>query len=1021
MVAPVATGARRHQNIRITSSNYNPKKEEKTEHSIPLRAHRSSQGLSLPLPRPIPLKPINTSKDLEHIHTLRCAKENTADDAPYHRTTHTIPPLPRPRRHMLSSPIVEPIVRDRPVDWLAIVSDALRSVGAPAMPVLAANTLASLSSYGATPLPGYADPSTGAQAVQVHVALLRALDASVSAWPSALRGRICAPPLPRLGDEGTAVEMAGVRPLAEAVLVLCNAAAVNLEAGAAALDRVRGDAARLNGPRATTSNTTTTNSAAPPPLRAPSVNAKAAYRHFTSAGELAAAALALLGGPTDYGAGLAALERRYLLSFVDPQGMGALAALCRAASKYVYSLFSAAGADSPNNLARLAFVVSALPVPTASSSAVQLLPSVMLAAYHRHRAEHYYGVGRGIPDMTHAVGHIELAGRILREIDARCGAEGSLEEEGGRAPDSSGGKEGGQRGSSPAAWGRRLWSTLQSLSPSPKKPARKEDSDSNDADDGESEGDAPATPSVLSGSFCSNLTRYTSGSGDGAELARLCPVLDHTIRRVVELSRQYRRENAVVYFARPAPPAAVQADAPDVTAEVEAATVTLTAAVLLPDPATVIDESAFDALPSPADLVLLQAAAHRRGGLDAAVQRVAAVAAALEGLRLPEEATLALEALRPCLEPHTGSVSNALAVAQGALQSAAARHVAAVERWSAAQGRLLGHSSSEDEEEGEDRVGVKPTSARTTRSIPAMTVSLESDVRCWDEAAADAADQWARAVGPFDVRATASVDAIRVALVPGEDAARVLAQRCAAAVQCATAEDDDDHGDSNGNSANRKRARLETSPRRTAPSSATTTSESLALLAELEREGAALLRRLEPLYGSEWWQGRLGALRAVALAIWDAPQIANRLEEGTARLEAEAAEATGTAAARAVVRRRAAGARLAAQAKVKARARATVAAAAAAAAAATESPASSEGFHTPAEVSGSDKEEDGEEEEAVAVATKPRKRAKFKPRRALAKGRKAANKAAKKVAVKIIKVMLSKAAQAKLIKKRKKK
>lgn len=783
----------------------------------------------------------------------------------------------------MATPLVEPVTRAKPVDWLGIVGDALQRVGAPPLAPSLVNTLTTLNSYSAAPVSIYVSPATAMRDIQVHVALLRALDASIGVWPPALRRHVIAPapdhPRPSPYQPGPDAErlrqppllLDGVRPLSEAVLVLYNASVANLEAGLSHLDRVHGDAARLETAatrgdhhhhHSSSSNGGRGPSAAAAPLRAPSVNAKAAYRHLLTAQQLAAGAAALLELPNvDAGAGynvaLSPTELQYLRSLIDLPDLQAFAAVCVATAKYVYSLFSSASAARPDALARLAFAASALPVPVSIAPAsVNLLASLLLAAYHRHRAEYYHEAVPEAPDMANALGHIRLAESVLRAIDRQYGSAPPAE------PSSAGATP--PPSSRSSTWGSRVWSALRALSVSPRRRSgdgeaapsgsrgrtratdNEEEEEEAEEEEGEEEGTARGGPG---GRCFGNLVSRVRAAND--PVTRLFPVLDNLVRRVRELSREYERENSLVYFTKVPAVAVVQADVPSADATEGDNSSAVVPTVVLPHPSSVIDDSVFNALPSTGTLAVHVSVHEQRRRRSEAVQRLNALLSDLKSLALPKEVELALEALQPCCEPHTGSVSNALLVAKAAVREAWERHVEAASRWATARSALM----SADGTEG----AVEPAS---------LTLSLEADVRCWVQAEAEATQQWVAAVGPFDVASTQSIDAIRHTLVPEADAARAFVDHCTATL----------------------------SRTLTVALSASAEEEALATVEALQDEARELLRRLAPLYDEGRWEERQAAMRAVALAVWDAPQVVNRLEEGTTRLGDETAEAVMMAA-----------------------------------------------------------------------------------------------------------------------------
>ncbi|KEG05490.1 hypothetical protein DQ04_21401000, partial [Trypanosoma grayi] len=259
-------------------------------------------------------------------------------------------------------------------------------------------------------------------------------------------------------------------------------------------------------------------------------NSKAAYRSYQAAADLAGTAEQALALDAD--ALLAASDRHLLRQHLDFRGVRKFAELCVAVSKYVYSTTSGAVAKKHDALAKLAHQAAVLTVPDAvASESLRLLPTLLLAAYHRHRAESYYRAEK-VPEMSLVLGHIDYAWRLVEDMQQHCMEVIASSSSRSR-------RQGGKRG----VLGR-LSAMLTGGSG-----ASAEVTSSDDEDNGQ----RARRPFA-------KLARLLKES----DLVSVFPLADTILTDIVTLHETYHHENDVIYYARAAREEDVIADTPEV-------------------------------------------------------------------------------------------------------------------------------------------------------------------------------------------------------------------------------------------------------------------------------------------------------------------------------------------------------------------------------------------------------------------------------------------------------------------------
>ncbi|RNF08796.1 hypothetical protein TraAM80_02537 [Trypanosoma rangeli] len=400
--------------------------------------------------------------------------------------------------------------REEVVRWGTLLHDALHTVGlAPTPAVVAA--LNTLTSYAESPLTRYSDPERGARTAKAHGALLLALHTATSPWPAVLLRRLALPPV-RIADRDISVS----GPAMEVFVVLYNAAISNCNAGIAAMERVQ-----VNYTRGATRNSRASASL--------SGDTKAAFNSFHVGAELAA-----------YGEqALLTEESENLLTPADCdliqqnfnfRTLRETADFCKAVAKYAHATTSHATSKQHNALAKLAHSAYTVGLSAAHVlESLRFLPQLLLAAYHRHRAEHYNSAAE-VLDMSLALGHIAYAWRLVKELE---------EEELASSMAAS------------AAFKEKMrqsggWKLLGRLS------ATLVGSQTAKAG-GTADGDLPAQP-----------FRKLEELLEESDLVRVFPLAHILLHDIATLHDKYQHENSVVYYERPAREEVVIADAPAV-------------------------------------------------------------------------------------------------------------------------------------------------------------------------------------------------------------------------------------------------------------------------------------------------------------------------------------------------------------------------------------------------------------------------------------------------------------------------
>ncbi|ORC88923.1 uncharacterized protein TM35_000141340 [Trypanosoma theileri] len=406
---------------------------------------------------------------------------------------------------------------ESPVRWNTMLHDLLHSLGLAPTPAVEAS-LNTLTSYAESPLGLYSDASSGVRDAKAYTALLLALHNATASWPAALRDALT-PSVVHVGKN--VVPVCG--PAMEIFVVLYNAAVSNCNAGCEAMARARVEQA-CSPPRRISGSSS--------PTTTPSASSKAAYKSFTAAAELALCAEQALAGESDKL--LSASDRHLVRQNFDFRALHEYAQLCAALAKYVYSTTSGAVSKKHDTLGKLAHEVSVLRVPTSlSSDSMQMLPTLLLAAYHRHRAEHYNRAAK-VPDMSLVLGHIAYAWRLVDEVQQHC-----IE----KMKSSSSSKNKQQRN----GWQLlgRLSATLIGGGGGGAETGGKWGRNNNDEDD---------QPEPFA-----KLTEFLQES----DLIKIFPLVEVLISDIAKLHEKYQHENSVIYFTRPASEEDVIADTPE--------------------------------------------------------------------------------------------------------------------------------------------------------------------------------------------------------------------------------------------------------------------------------------------------------------------------------------------------------------------------------------------------------------------------------------------------------------------------
>lgn len=620
--------------------------------------------------------------------------------------------------------------RAEPIEWTRLMTNALAVVKA-VPSEQAANALAMMQSYAAASPTVFTSLTHGARDVKEYVGLLVALDDVVAQWPLRMRQLLGIPAVALVsaggGVNGSLVTVPVRTPRGEALVVLLNVAVGHLENALGYLARVRAD----------TESATSVSTPQGGSVAAPNQNAKLAAQHCRHAVEALQWAEALHVGP----ASPSAVTLQQLRSQLPLEVTHGMAVLCAAVAKYMYALSSASTKNKPDVLAKLAFEAAQLPLPTSvlPSSSLQLLPSLLLAAYHYHEATWYYGQAstRG-PEMAQALGHARYADSLLRTCDAHWSVESAHRE----AEDES-----------RQWWGRRLASLFSgargntkkgsSRGASAKHPrAEATNADGDDNGDGDDDGDPSAAPlrpatqyphlhALLLGQMASSPVKKSKAEVEKTSFAvpvdvvQVYPYVRLLLHDVCTALQQYERENRVVYFAKVAAADEVRRDVPDVAA----ASLRGEAAMSASEAAAFESRAGlFASLPSPAALQAALAQQEEVGqaqqALSRALQRVERDGRLLSAYVTPtaalEQALDALEALLPAADDWANP-KGAVAVAADAVEAAFKTFKTTAAAWQEAHDAYVGDH----------------------QPPPAVTQETEHDVVAWSERATAALAQWA--------------------------------------------------------------------------------------------------------------------------------------------------------------------------------------------------------------------------------------------------------------------------------------
>ncbi|GET88210.1 hypothetical protein, conserved [Leishmania tarentolae] len=452
--------------------------------------------------------------------------------------------------------------RRQPLDWVTLVTHALAVAReAPTEQVL--NTLVMMQSYATASPEVFANVPRGARDVKEYVALLCTMDDAISSWPLRIRQLLDAPPVvlvPAGGLGGSFITVPVRTPRGEALVFLFNVSLYHMDAGLRYLARVRADASIM------VSSSASRVLGGSGSVAAPNQNAKLAAQHFRLAVDVlrwSEALHASLSSPS-------ALALRHLRNHIPLDVTRDMGILCSAVAKYMYALSSAPTKDKPDVLAKLAFDAAQLQLPgcVPASSSLQILPSLLLATYHYHKATWYYSANK-VPDMAEALGHMQYADTLLRSCDAQWGVEEAhtqMEHE------------------SRQWWGRRLISFFKGGNQASASAASVPSADTVD-DDTPVAALQPATEYprlhmlLLHGEGRSaSRTAAAASSADRndgapaastiADVVQVYPYLHLLLHSVCDRLQRYQQENKLVFFVKPITADVVSRDVPDVAAAI---------------------------------------------------------------------------------------------------------------------------------------------------------------------------------------------------------------------------------------------------------------------------------------------------------------------------------------------------------------------------------------------------------------------------------------------------------------------
>ncbi|CAG9573225.1 conserved hypothetical protein [Leishmania major strain Friedlin] len=646
--------------------------------------------------------------------------------------------------------------RTQPLDWVTLITNALAVAReAPSEQVL--NTLVMMQSYATASADVFTNVSRGARDVKEYVALLCAMDEAIGAWPLRVRQLLDVPPVilvPAGGPGGSFVTVPVHTPRGEALVFLFNVSLYHMNAGLHYLARVRADASVM------ISSNASRRLGGAGSVAAPNQNAKLAAQHCRLAVDVLRWSEALHASPSSP----SALALRNLRSHIPLDVTRDMGVLCSAVAKYMYALSSASTKDKPDVLAKLAFDAAQLQLPgcVSASSSLQLLPSLLLATYHYHKATWYYSASK-VPDMAEALGHMQYADTLLRSCDAQWGVEEARTQ---------------MEHESRQWWGRRLASFFKGVSqagasaanrPRGEAPRRASEvsraagvASSDEADDNtvvaalQPATEYPSLHALLlhgEGRSASRAAGAASSDdrSDGAptaatvaDVVHVYPYLRLLLQDVCDCLQRYKRENELVFFVKAAAADVVSRDVPDVTAAIGGGAADAAEESALFEPRA----SLFASLPSTSTLQLALAQEEECGqaqqALASLLQRVERDQRTLSLFIKPpntlHQALDALEALLPQAAPW-GSLDAVVNAAAEAVEAAVQNFVDVAAAWQEGHDAYVGA-----------RCAAHP-----------LLKDTRAELAVWSERAAVALQRWKKLELPAEVD---SRSAFLDALVP---------------------------------------------------------------------------------------------------------------------------------------------------------------------------------------------------------------------------------------------------------------
>lgn len=422
-------------------------------------------------------------------------------------------------------------------------------------------------------------PTHDRKDVVQYIKLLLLLEAAMLAWPAQVRQLIDVPPVMRKvrdGEAAAAVITIPVHtPYTEALVLLYNAALHEISAGMYHLLRIKAEVGVAYNSSITNTSTTADGGEKAGHLPvAPNINAKNAFLSFQNAMtycqwaeqlEDASVSSSSHGGlnrgcgadgtPTPAALLATAASMPYhirmTVQHLPLKQISCIGRLFAAVSKYTYSLSSASTNGRPDVLAKLAYAASIQPLPpsTPPSSPLHYLPSLLLCAYHYHRAYRYYPADPKQVEMGRALGHLSYANSVLVECDRRCTAGGAAERNET--------KRAAEYGDSVTSrWRHHFWSLMR-------RPSSTADPDPPSTASESRGGAAVLYPDLYAIAAQQNAAALDSSDAVVPFLPFLQSMMDAVSRRLVE----WRRENETVYFDKVPAVDDIRRDVPDVEEE----------------------------------------------------------------------------------------------------------------------------------------------------------------------------------------------------------------------------------------------------------------------------------------------------------------------------------------------------------------------------------------------------------------------------------------------------------------------